>query len=50
MADDYLELIKKLNNKSLDDNDKGEFAKRILRSGEETKYVKEVEINGIKFN
>jgi hypothetical protein len=35
MADDYLELIKMLNNKGLDDNDKVESAKRILRSDEE---------------
>jgi nitrogen fixation-related uncharacterized protein len=39
-----------LNNKRLDDNDKGESAKRILRSDEETKEAKETEINKIKFN
>jgi len=39
-----------LNNKDLDDNDKGESAKRFERSDEGTQEVKGTEISEIKFN
>jgi hypothetical protein len=39
-----------LDDKVLDDSDKGDSAKRILRSDEETQYVKQTETNKMKFN